>query len=125
VAKRYRVTVEGEPGLVEVTNLRGGIMLDDGMAVFSHMHVIEPGPPTTTFIVELKEGRKRQIRRMFSAIGHPVVKLERIAYGALKIGRLPRGEARPLEEDEVAELRDFAGLSEPEPVVDKGEPDAE
>ena len=118
VAKRYRVTVEGEPGMVEVTNLRGGINLDDGPARFTHLHVIEPAPPTTTYVVELCEGRKRQIRRMFAAVGHPVVKLERIAYGSLKLGRLPRGEARPLEEDEIAELREVAGLTAPEAAVD-------
>ena len=55
---------------------------------------------------------------MFAAVGHPVVKLERIAYGSLKLGRLPRGEARPLEEDEIAELREVAGLTAPEAAVD-------
>ena len=53
----------------------------------------------------LHEGRKRQVRRMLEAVGHPVVRLERIAFGPLRLGDLPLGKNRRLNPGEVEELR--------------------
>jgi len=55
--------------------------------------------------VELLEGKNRQLRRMFERIGHPVLKLRRIAIGKLKLGKLPAGAYRELTEEEVRLLK--------------------
>ncbi|MFL5958123.1 MAG: rRNA pseudouridine synthase, partial [Solirubrobacterales bacterium] len=56
----------------------------------------------------MHEGRKRQVRRMCEAVGHPVVALRRVAFGPLRLGSLPEGEARRLEAAEVEALRTAA-----------------
>jgi 23S rRNA pseudouridine2605 synthase len=56
----------------------------------------------------MHEGRKRQVRRMCSAVGHPVVALRRVAFGPLRLGSLAEGEARPLDAAEVEALRTAA-----------------
>lgn len=58
--------------------------------------------------VRLREGRKRQVRRMLEAVGHPVIALHREAFGPLEVGDLPRGDARLLTEAEVATLKKLA-----------------
>lgn len=60
---------------------------------------------TSLVVVGLREGRKREVRRMLEHVGHPVVALHRFAFGPLDLGDLPRGEWRELGESEVAELR--------------------
>ena len=58
--------------------------------------------------VTLEQGRYRQVRRMCEAIGHPVLKLIRVALGPLRLGALPRGEWRPLTPAEIRSLEAFA-----------------
>ena len=58
--------------------------------------------------VRLREGRKRQVRRMLEAVGHPVIALHREAFGPLELGDVPRGEARQLTDAEVAALKELA-----------------
>ena len=62
-------------------------------------------------LVELREGRKRQVRRMLEAVGHPVIALHRFAFGPLELGDLPRGSWRELTDAEVAALRAAADAS--------------
>ncbi len=61
-------------------------------------------------LVGLREGRKRQVRRMLEAVGHPVIALHRATFGPLDLGDLPRGAWRELGEEEVRMLRDAAGV---------------
>jgi pseudouridine synthase len=65
----------------------------------------DPETRTTRFALTLVEGRKRQIRRMMSALGHPVVRLVRIRMGPLELGRLVSGKARPLRARERRVLK--------------------
>ena len=60
--------------------------------------------------VTIREGRKRQIRRMFSALGHPVVSLKRVSFGPIVLGEQPQGTLRPLSAEEVESLKRDAGL---------------
>ena len=60
--------------------------------------------------VTLREGRKRQIKRVAKALGHPVLRLIRIRVGPIQLGDLPPGQWRRLTPDEVAHLRNSAGL---------------
>jgi len=100
VPKTYRVSVARPPGEGEIEELRAGVGLDDG--------------PTATAEVErwgergleitIREGRKRQVRRMAEAVGHQVEALTRIRIGPLELGDLRPGEARRLSPDEVDSL---------------------
>lgn len=61
-------------------------------------------------LVGLREGRKRQVRRMLEAVGHPVIALHRATFGPLELGELARGSWRELSDEEVRMLRDAAGV---------------
>jgi 23S rRNA pseudouridine2605 synthase len=58
----------------------------------------------------LREGRKREVRRLWQALGHPVLDLQRVRIDGLELGDLAEGEVRPLRSDEVARLKSAAGL---------------
>jgi 23S rRNA pseudouridine2605 synthase len=101
VPKTYRVTVE--PKHVsehKLRQLREGIELDDGRTAPAKARQVKPG----LLEITLKEGRKRQVRRMVEAIGHRVTQLERIALGPLDLGDLAPGAHRALKPAEVERL---------------------
>jgi pseudouridine synthase len=107
VPKVYHAGVDGVPDAADLRALREGIELDDGLTAPAGACVIaRDGSRSATVEMTLREGRKRQVRRMLSAIGHPVRTLERTAYGPLSLGRLEQGTVRALREDEVAALRE-------------------
>ena len=81
--------------------LRAGIELEDGLT--APARVRRRGPAEIE--ITIHEGKKRQVRRMCEAVGHPVRALERIAFGALRLGSLAPGEHRRLSEAEVERLR--------------------
>ena len=87
-----------EPAL---RRLREGVQLDDGMTAPAGARRLTP----ERVELVLREGRKRQVRRMLDAVGHPVVRLERVAFGPLRLGDLPLGGHRQLKAAEVEELR--------------------
>ncbi len=102
VPKTYRVRVGGGP-LVEsaLVKLRAGVRLEDGMTAPAQVRRVGQG----VLEVTIHEGRNRQVRRMCEAVGHPVLALERIAFGRLKLGELTSGASRELSEAELARLR--------------------
>ena len=81
--------------------LREGVDLDDGRTAPARVRPLGPGELELT----IREGRKRQVRRMCDAVGHPVVALRRIAFGPLHLGDLPPGAHRRLGPAEVERLR--------------------
>lgn len=101
VAKTYRATVEGEPDESARRALRKGVTLEDGPT--APARVRRAGEHTLE--ITIREGRNRQVRRMCEAVGHPVVALERVAFGPLRLGHLRPGEHRRLSEQEVDSLR--------------------
>jgi pseudouridine synthase len=108
--REYRVTVKGRLSDELARRLAEGPRLDDGP-----MAPCRVGPrrcdarrDRTSFALTLREGRKRQIRRALAQLGHPVVRLVRTRMGPLRLGRLARGEARPLNARERRQLRAFA-----------------
>jgi 23S rRNA pseudouridine2605 synthase len=106
VPKTYRAHVGG--GSVSSSNLRRlreGILLEDGMTAPAKARQIKPG----TVELTIHEGRKRQVRRMLDAIGHPVQRLQRIRFGPLELADLSEGHVRPLRPAEVEQLRSAAG----------------
>ena len=104
VAKTYLAEIEGVPTPAELRLLREGVELDDGPTAPAGARVVQRHGRVCAIEVVLHEGRKRQVRRMCEAIGHPVVRLVRTAIGTLRDPRLPPGEWRVLAAPEVHAL---------------------
>ena len=111
VKKTYWVEVEGVPSDDNMNKLRNGIKLEDGMTTPAQVDLIEKYKKTTLLQVIIREGRKRQIRRMCDAIGHPVVFLKRTHFDKFHLGNLKPGEFRRLNKMEVNYLRKLVGLN--------------
>ncbi len=105
VPKTYRVIVRGLPGPTALRRLRGGVQLDDGRTQPAEVVVRGTRSGGAELEMTIKEGRNRQIRRMCATVGHPVLELERTAYGPLRLGRLQLGGTRTLRPHEVDALR--------------------
>ena len=102
VDKTYRAQVDPAPvPEAALRQLREGVELDDGRTAPAKVRQVEPG----LLEIVLREGRKRQVRRMCEAVGHRVLELERTAFGPLRLEKLPEGEFRPLSPAEVERLR--------------------
>ena len=113
VAKTYEALVEGRPGDEALAALRDGIELDDGPTSPAEAERLRRGHDGWWVRLVLHEGRKRQVRRMLSAVGHPVRRLLRTRLGPLELGDLAPGASRPLTADELSELRALCGLDAP------------
>ena len=102
VPKTYRVKVKGIPPEAAIQRLRRGIRLDDGHRTApAEIKRLERTEANAWFEVALHEGRNQQIRRMFDAIGHSVLKLSRVRIGHLTDAKLKAGEWRRLTPAEV------------------------
>jgi pseudouridine synthase len=110
VPKAYRVTVEGQFGLDQLRRLRQGPVLADGPTHPLEVRLIRTNARRTVLSISLAEGRQRQVRRMFAAVGAKVLDLERVSIGDLGIGTLPEGLARELSVGEARRLRFSVGL---------------
>jgi pseudouridine synthase len=110
VKKTYRVKVKGKMGRRAVDRLAGGeIILGDKPVAPAEVEVIKTGSDRTWLSLTLIEGRHRQIKRMCSQVGHPVLKLKRTSYGPLTLARLKPGQLRPLDSGEVRALQSASG----------------
>jgi pseudouridine synthase len=99
--KTYKVTVYGKPEAETLVKWENGVWLDGSRTAPCFIKVLEENPETTTLRLIMIEGRKRQIRRVASMLGHPVKKLVRTHIGQLGLGTLRRGAWYRLEKDEV------------------------
>jgi 23S rRNA pseudouridine2605 synthase len=114
VEKEYYIEVEGRPTPAELRTLREGVELDDGPTRPAKAKIMQTSASGTTALsIVVKEGRKRMVRRMCAAVGHPVVRLARTRIGPLRDPHLAPGAWRELTKDEVRALYG-AGLSAPE-----------
>ncbi len=111
VPKTYRVTINGDPSEDELQRLRDGIDLDDGPTRPAEVRLVQRGGRRSVVEMVLTEGRNRQIRRMWAALGRRVNRLIRVAIGGLELGDLAPGACRELGEAEVAKLYEPPGLS--------------
>jgi 23S rRNA pseudouridine2605 synthase len=112
VSKTYVAVVDGHPGQIAMKHLRVGVRLDDGVTAPAEVRVLERRPSTALVEISIGEGRKRQVRRMFSAVSHPVIELHRLRFGPIELGMLPEGTWRHLRDEEVAALRDSVSKGE-------------
>ena len=105
VPRTYRAWVQHAPVPEQaLRKLRHGVELDDGVTAPAKVRQVERGVLELT----IHEGRKRQVRRMCEAVGHPVIELTRIAFGPLELGELPPGRHRRLTAAEIERLRSSA-----------------
>jgi 23S rRNA pseudouridine2605 synthase len=104
VPRTYRARVEGRPDERALRALREGVELDDGRTAPARVRRVGPHEIELT----IHEGRKRQIKRMLAEVGHPVVALQRVAFGPLRLGELAAGRHRRLTAAEIERLRGAA-----------------
>ncbi|HWC31915.1 MAG TPA: pseudouridine synthase [Actinomycetota bacterium] len=104
VEKEYLAEVDGTPSERALSRLARGVQLDDGVArALSASRLARSGGRSAVRVI-MREGRKREVRRMLAAVGLPVVRLVRVRVGPVRLGRLQAGEVRVLEPEEIREL---------------------
>ena len=104
VNKTYRVTVKGVAEEEQILQMKEGIVLDGRKTLPCDCFVAERKPDRTVLIFVLNEGRNRQIRRMCEEVGLEVLRLKRTEIAGVKLGMLPQGKWRPLNEREMRRL---------------------
>ena len=110
VPKIYTVWVAGNVETGALRKLEKGVLLDDGPTQPAVVEVVRRGRQQTVLRVTVTEGKKRQVRRMCAAVGHPVLRLKRTGIGMLRLGRLKPGAYRYLSSREVEQLKEQVGL---------------
>ena len=105
VEKTYLARVTGKVSPEALCRLRGGVMLDDHKTAPAKARIVKEETFATVVLVTIHEGRNRQVRRMFEAVGHKVLLLRRVRFGPLELGDLRRGQWRELTDAELEQLR--------------------
>lgn len=103
--KQYLATVEGKPSAGLLEEWRQGVMLDGRRTAPAEISVVRRQKENTLLHITLREGRKRQIRRIAAMLGHPVIRLVRTAIGPIELGELKAGQWRHLTKAEVKNLK--------------------
>ena len=116
VDKVYEARVRGVPDQHTIERLAKGVTIDGKRTAPAKVRVVEPrgkhaSGDQTTIELAIHEGRQRQVRKMFDAVGHPVVRLRRVAIGPISDDELPVGHYRELTRDELTRLQRAAGLT--------------
>ncbi|HEY7381640.1 MAG TPA: pseudouridine synthase [Gaiella sp.] len=101
----YEADVRGRVTPADLPRWRRGAMLEDGPAAPAAVELVAAPGATTRLRLTFTEGRKHEVKRYCEALGHPVVRLRRVAFGPVTLGDLPRGAHRALTTREVAALR--------------------
>jgi 23S rRNA pseudouridine2605 synthase len=102
--KTYEVLVKGLVSRGKIKKLERGIEIDGRSTWPAKISKAVKQGPASRLVITIHEGRKRQVRKMFEAVGHPVVNLKRIAYGQLRLGSLPSGSYRYLSREELKKV---------------------
>ncbi len=112
VNKTYRVTVKGEAEEEKLITMREGIVLDGKKTLPCDCFVAERKADRTVLIFIISEGRNRQIRRMCEAVNLEVLRLKRTEIAGVKLGMLPKGSWRDLNEREMRRLTSITQMKE-------------
>ncbi|AEH44936.1 pseudouridine synthase [Thermodesulfatator indicus DSM 15286] len=111
IKRVYHATIKGHPHEKLIDRLLKEGVEVEGRRVFpKKIRLLRRSPRTSTYEIVVGEGRKREVRKIFASIGHPVVHLKRVAFGPLTLGRLRPGEIRPLSPKELSQLKKAASL---------------
>ncbi|MBQ7831528.1 MAG: rRNA pseudouridine synthase [Clostridia bacterium] len=105
IPKTYMARIEGTLTEKDLNPIRSGVELDGVLTKKCKAHIVETNKAYTKVHITITEGRNRQVRRMFEAIGRNVEFLKRISIGQLKLSGLDRGQIRPLSAEEIAYLK--------------------
>ncbi len=111
VPKVYLARVEGVPSDESIEKLRKGIFLEGRRTAPAKASLTSRSGPNALVKITIHEGRKREVRKMFEALGHPVRDLKRIEFAGLTLEGLKPGAWRLLDAGEVRRLRKRAGLA--------------
>ena len=114
VEKTYVARVTGQLTLERLKALREGLLLEDGMTAPARVELLGEERGLTRVAITIHEGRNRQVRRMFAAVGCDVRALKRTCFAGLTLKGVPRGHHRALQAGEVQALYRLAGLQETE-----------
>lgn len=118
IAREYVCRIHGEPSAEVIEQLGRGVQLEDGPARFDEIEAIGASDSHAWFRVALHEGRNREVRRMWEAVGFQVSRLKRVRYGSLSLPHgLKRGQFQELAEADVERLRSTLGLDRATPVL--------
>ncbi|MEO8802934.1 MAG: 23S rRNA pseudouridine(2605) synthase RluB [Rudaea sp.] len=118
VEREYICRVHGEVADETLAKLSSGVDLEDGPAKFEELAIISRGDSHSWFRVVIREGRNREVRRMWESQGLMVSRLKRIRYGNIELPRgLLRGQSQTLEPQLIKTLRDLVGATDPAPTL--------
>ncbi|MFZ5975869.1 MAG: pseudouridine synthase [Bacillota bacterium] len=112
VNKTYTAVVRGQLKPSQIRRLEKGVEVDGVRTAPAHVQVVEAKPGEATARITLHEGKNRQVRKMFLAVGLPVKKLKREQIGSLSLGNLKPGQVRKLKHHEIQRLLDEAMAGE-------------
>jgi pseudouridine synthase len=110
VKKVYLAKVRGEPDKDALRRLERGVYLEGEKTAPAKAALLTPGPKSSWLRLELREGRKREVREMCREVGHPVRELRRVEFAGLVLGALKPGQWRHLEPWEVRRLKSLVEL---------------
>ncbi|MFC1631887.1 pseudouridine synthase [Candidatus Omnitrophota bacterium] len=105
VPKVYRVVIAGKIEAEQIKQLEAGILLEGKKTYPCKIRILAYRAQVTKLEICLNEGRKRQIKKMFAAVGHTVSNINRISFGPLKLGQLSLGCCRELTAQELRQLK--------------------
>lgn len=109
IPRTYWVKVKGKPSHEEILKLSRGIQLDDGPTAPCQIGLLKEVQENFWVEMTLREGRNRQVKRMWERLGYPVLKLKRVAFAGLFLGKLKPGEYRQLRAQELKKLKKMTG----------------
>ncbi|MBV8117425.1 MAG: rRNA pseudouridine synthase, partial [Candidatus Eremiobacteraeota bacterium] len=112
VSKRYRAVIEGRLSESERTRLSAGVSIDGLRTSAAKLRVVATRGNRSVIDITIHEGRHRQVRRMFEALGHAVAQLTRLQFGPIALGELAPGHTRPLTKRERDALERFREVAE-------------
>lgn len=106
IPKTYHVKVKGIIEEENIEKLRKGVRLEDGMTLPAEVRMLRRMINNSWIEITIREGRKRQVRRMLERVGHPVIRLIRVGVGPFKLGNLRPGEIKDIKEDLCYAIKD-------------------
>lgn len=104
IGKTYIAEIKGLPELSVLKILQRGVDIGECVTRPAEVELVKGNKHSSTVKITIKEGKKRQVRRMLEVVGHPVLSLKRVAIGPIMLGNLPKGKWRHLRREEIERI---------------------